>query len=122
MRRARRSSRPDTLFPYAALFRSLSVRQRVEPAVEQRGAARPGAVDAIAGLLGRAIGAGGVARIETLEIRRAHVCTPVTNAHLVCRLLLDKKENNIIPGRYEIAFSQLSASINAYHLIYHRHT
>src|SRR3546814_1030508 len=23
------------------------------------------------------------------EIGRAHVCTPVTNAHLVCRLLLD---------------------------------
>src|SRR3546814_1816435 len=27
----------------------------------------------------------------TPEIGRAHVCTPVTNAHLVCRLLLDKK-------------------------------
>src|SRR3546814_9664165 len=27
------------------------------------------------------------------EIGRAHVCTPVTNAHLVCRLLLEK--NNI---------------------------
>src|SRR3546814_3950464 len=27
------------------------------------------------------------------EIGRAHVCTPVTNAHLVCRLLLDKKTN-----------------------------
>src|SRR3546814_4734159 len=25
------------------------------------------------------------------EIGRAHVCTPVTNAHLVCRLLLDNK-------------------------------
>src|SRR3546814_10717879 len=24
------------------------------------------------------------------EIGRAHVCTPVTNAHLVCRLLLEK--------------------------------
>src|SRR3546814_10676600 len=27
------------------------------------------------------------------EIGRAHVCTPVTNAHLVCRLLLEKKNN-----------------------------
>src|SRR3546814_5500693 len=27
-----------------------------------------------------------------LQIGRAHVCTPVTNAHLVCRLLLDKKK------------------------------
>src|SRR3546814_1345053 len=25
------------------------------------------------------------------QIGRAHVCTPVTNAHLVCRLLLAKK-------------------------------
>src|SRR3546814_6849105 len=25
-------------------------------------------------------------------IGRAHVCTPVTNAHLVCRLLLEKKK------------------------------
>src|SRR3546814_9246180 len=28
-----------------------------------------------------------------MEIERAHVCTPVTNAHLVCRLLL---ENQIV--------------------------
>src|SRR3546814_6323912 len=28
-----------------------------------------------------------------VEIGRAHVCTPVTNAHLVCRLLLAKKKN-----------------------------
>src|SRR3546814_4912695 len=29
------------------------------------------------------------------KIGRAHVCTPVTNAHLVCRLLLENK--NITP-------------------------
>src|SRR3546814_6666448 len=28
-----------------------------------------------------------------VEIGRAHVCTPVTNAHLVCRLMLAKKKN-----------------------------
>src|SRR3546814_8085859 len=28
------------------------------------------------------------------EIGRAHVCTPVTHAHLVCRLLLAKKNNH----------------------------
>src|SRR3546814_7024737 len=28
------------------------------------------------------------------EIGRAHVCTPVTNAQLVCRLLLEKKTHN----------------------------
>src|SRR3546814_1817457 len=27
-----------------------------------------------------------------VQIGRAHVCTPVTNAHLVCRLLLDKQK------------------------------
>src|SRR3546814_6669771 len=27
-----------------------------------------------------------------VEIGRAHVCTPVTNAHLVCRTLLEKKK------------------------------
>src|SRR3546814_4030594 len=26
------------------------------------------------------------------EIGRAHVCTPVTNAHIVCRLLLEKNK------------------------------
>src|SRR3546814_1866093 len=32
--------------------------------------------------------------VETgMEIGRAHVCTPVTNAHLVCRLLLEKKNS-----------------------------
>src|SRR3546814_6501822 len=28
------------------------------------------------------------------QIGRAHVCTPVTNAHLVCRLLLENKKKN----------------------------
>src|SRR3546814_2290725 len=28
------------------------------------------------------------------EIGRAHVCTPVTNAHLVCRRLLEKNTHN----------------------------
>src|SRR3546814_4430732 len=29
-----------------------------------------------------------------LQIGRAHVCTPVTNAHLVCRLLLDNQHHH----------------------------
>src|SRR3546814_1203048 len=29
---------------------------------------------------------------QRFQIGRAHVCTPVTNAHLVCRLLLEKKK------------------------------
>src|SRR3546814_9706272 len=31
---------------------------------------------------------------HVMEIGRAHVCTPVTNAQLVCRLLLEKKKEN----------------------------
>src|SRR3546814_10411412 len=30
--------------------------------------------------------------LRTGKIGRGHVCTPVTNAHLVCRLLLEKKK------------------------------
>src|SRR3546814_8519664 len=30
-------------------------------------------------------------RTRSRQIGRAHVCTPVTNTHLVCRLLLEKK-------------------------------
>src|SRR3546814_8861444 len=41
------------------------------------------------------------------EIGRAHVCTPVTNAHLVCRLLLERKKQHqiktmTIPGLHDI--------------------
>src|SRR3546814_2311226 len=31
------------------------------------------------------------------QIGRAHVCTPVTNAHLVCRLLLEKNKHILLP-------------------------
>src|SRR3546814_4384672 len=56
----------------------------------------------------------GVAGVKSVtEIGRAHVLTPVTNAHLVCRLLLEKKkktnrtslrttENNITDKTREI--------------------
>src|SRR3546814_6452126 len=34
------------------------------------------------------------------KIGRAHVCTPATNAHLVCRLLLDKQNTLIYIQTY----------------------
>src|SRR3546814_10141735 len=34
-----------------------------------------------------------VSAVDDRQIGRAHVCTPVTNAHLVCRLLLEKKKH-----------------------------
>src|SRR3546814_7335700 len=33
--------------------------------------------------------------LDAPEIGRAHVCTPVTNAHLLCRLLLENKKTTI---------------------------
>src|SRR3546814_7055974 len=93
IRRPPRSTRTDTLFPYPTLFRSrvravrgqrlavavaahvLAVRDRVTVVVA-------GVTDADRELVAR-----------DAKIGRAHVCTPVTNAHLVCRLLLEKKNN-----------------------------
>src|SRR3546814_2883675 len=39
--------------------------------------------------------------VEQLEIGRAHVCTPVTNAHLVCRLLLETKKHHSTNKQYQ---------------------
>src|SRR3546814_1686824 len=89
IRRPPRSTRTDTLFPYTTLFRSpheqptfapprlrpVDRRRRLHPRPDrQMGRHRP--------LVARSEG----------EIGRAHVWTPVTNAHLVCRLLLEKKK------------------------------
>src|SRR3546814_5740016 len=40
----------------------------------------------------QAIANGGIGAPRIGQIGRAHVRTPVTNAHLVCRLLLEKKK------------------------------
>src|SRR3546814_3418803 len=52
--------------------------------------------------------------VEHFEIGREHVCTPGTNAHIVCRLLLERKnryrrDNNIacIPQLYKNTRSNL---------------
>src|SRR3546814_6342774 len=44
-------------------------------------------------LLAAAVGLPDREKGELPQIGRAHVCTTVTNAHLVCRLLLDHKQN-----------------------------
>src|SRR3546814_9092540 len=99
----------DTLFPYTTRFRS-SVRSRSARSGATRWAARWGLLELGAGVIlaqlwatlwavaclfasARAQGAVGSAfcRIHGRKIGRAHVRTPVTNAHIVCRLLLEKK-------------------------------
>src|SRR3546814_8492973 len=101
-RRPPRSTRTDTLFPYTTLFRStlIPVRRRAATFVELRTVPRQSS------RRGRAYAPACRSRrrrrwtsqpppqmTRMAKIGRAHVCTPVTNAHLVCRLLLEKKNN-----------------------------
>src|SRR3546814_6292558 len=104
IRRPPRSTRTDTLFPYTTLFRSAGARGRGwcrrafrrhqhDPRRLRRDhAAEP-----------RALGDRGAVRHAGIavprEIGRAHVRTPVTNAHLVCRLLLEKKNTDTYKKR-----------------------
>src|SRR3546814_6334340 len=87
LRRPPRSTRTDTLFPYTTLFRSLlavlPARRRPEGGHHRTDLCR-----------GRALHRAADRRDDGAEIGRAHVCTTVTNAHLVCRLLLEKTKNN----------------------------
>src|SRR3546814_4912455 len=122
IRRPPRSPRTDTLFPYTTLFRSSGIVTPAhwrEVYAELAGFADSvGTVDTIdigGGLpipykpdahpFDLAAWAAGLAEIKAAypryalavepgryKIGRAHVLTPVTNAHLVCRLLLEKKK------------------------------
>src|SRR3546814_3239716 len=112
-RRPPRSTRTATLFPYTTRFRSVG-RIVTYPVGYERASHDPPLaiatgifVDISAGHEQVARIAGFVARIVPClevafapggvpvhfdEIGRAHVRTPVTNAQLVCRLLLEKKK------------------------------
>src|SRR3546814_2638759 len=86
-----RSTRTDTLLPYTALFRSRAMlRHRGAQFVES------GAVNQQAGV---AV----VQHVAPAVDRKSTRLNPVTNAHLVCRLLLEKKK------RY-VPFHQLNDS------------
>src|SRR3546814_9047388 len=105
IRRPTRSTRTDTLFPYTTLFRSTN--RGLGAAISECCVA--GVIVALSACGGSAAPSSGAAlkdwptwqtgenpppappEVEA-EIGRAHVRTPVTNAHLVCRLLLEKKK------------------------------
>src|SRR3546814_6419002 len=80
IRRPPISTRTDTLFPYTTLFRS----------VDREAADRFHSLSYLE--LEQEVQK--IDRLTEIEIGRAHVRTPVTNAHLVCRLLLEKKKKN----------------------------
>src|SRR3546814_10640707 len=69
-------------------------RARVSKLLAYRGLERTPLEEAFAGDIVAIAGFSEATVADTLcmpaEIGRAHVCNPVTNAHLVCRLLLEK--------------------------------
>src|SRR3546814_3320503 len=115
IRRPPGSTRTDTLFPYTTLFRSARVWARVSarrraPLTTQMTSASsvktprrvtteelsavalaPEPTSAVTPTIAPTAV---VRRPGPSQIGRAHVCTPVTNAHLVCRLLLDTQNNS----------------------------
>src|SRR3546814_1590903 len=104
IRRPPRSTRTDTLFPYTTLFRSCpthalyKMHRNIVSAPRWKGFLRPGGSPFGVNRPQPATIAVSHPRFIPflsalwLQIGRAHVCTPVTNAHLVCRLLLEKKK------------------------------
>src|SRR3546814_8949586 len=73
-----RSTRTDTLFPYTTLFRSL-LPQNSNLAIAQDAASPNTRLS-------------GTAMTATRSDRKSTRLNPVTNAQLVCRLLLEKKK------------------------------
>src|SRR3546814_7207013 len=89
IRRAPRSTRTDTLFPYTTLFRSGQQLCRFDFVEGEFGIG----VDRVAHFKER--GRHGVNRVTDIAFQRDRKSTrlnSVTNAHLVCRLLLEKKK------------------------------
>src|SRR3546814_12826760 len=93
-----RSTRTDTLFRDTTHFRSAD-RAAPTDAIARRGRAPgpgrrrllPRPSPPCAGRARNLPREPAPRRKPAPQIGRAHVCTPVTNAHLVCRLLLEKK-------------------------------
>src|SRR3546814_9822641 len=114
IRRPPRSTLTDTRVPYTSLFRSrqltiddcADLSRRISDRLDEADAAGR---DPIPGGYRLEVSSPGIDRPLTRvqdyddwkghearlhQIGRAHVLTPVTNAHLVCRLLLEKKKTN----------------------------
>src|SRR3546814_1241008 len=93
IRRPPRSTRTDTLFPYTTLFRSPCHSSPMFSGLPApKICACPSEPSSLSILSSeRALGhaAAKPSTSSNKEIGRAHVGTPVTNEHLVCRLLLE---------------------------------
>src|SRR3546814_1607843 len=110
IRRPPRSTRTDTLFPYTTLFRSLAERHVLGPQGQgsRQACRRAAGIQRFGHRADRA--PEGSRKPHLLPIADAigrseeHTSeTPVTNAHLVCRLLLEKKKTK---NKYTISISR----------------
>src|SRR3546814_3984698 len=129
-----RSTRTDTLFPYTTLFRSLHARssaaggrdfgraasgRQLQVLVDRRGRRQRRRADPALLRWHREVSAGaGVMerwRLRSAGDRKSTRLTPVTNAHLVCRLLLEKKKNKDTNNNHHYIHQQRT------HLHLHRH-
>src|SRR3546814_8584931 len=85
LRRPPRATRMETLLPYTTRFRAMQIHS-AKMNVDKS--------DVNFEELARSTDDFNGAQLQVRKIGRAHVCTPVTNAHLVCRLLLAQKNHN----------------------------
>src|SRR3546814_10004720 len=112
IRQQQRYTRTDTLFPYTTLFRSPAptATSRVRGGAPMNSVRMRAIEEGQTGIAKKVLSSVPIQESWTArqivsdiarsgsrpEIGRAHVCTPVTNAHLVCRLLLDKQTYHTI--------------------------
>src|SRR3546814_17578686 len=96
-RRPPKSTRTDTLLPYTALFRSGWVGGGIRRSATHQATitisaprARPNRKPRLRSTADTA-DARTCSEIQWVRRSEEHTSTPVTNAHLVCRLLLEKK-------------------------------
>src|SRR3546814_5018669 len=118
IRRPPRSTRTDTLFPYTTLFRSASnSRTMYRNRTQAAGVELEGAIFTLPGGDARVSFGGGLRKTELKQANlvsrsEEHTSeTPVTNAHLVCRLLLEKKKLKNI----SINITQINEKYNTTH-------
>src|SRR3546814_8175409 len=118
IRRPPRSTRTDTLFPYTTLFRSIWVTVSTRSvAVAPSGSLPRSLKPTTCGIsiddgwpsIAASASMPPTPQPSTPKIGRAHVRTPVTNAQLVCRLLLEKK-NILKPAEHLIPNVQVEHS------------
>src|SRR3546814_4115448 len=120
IRRPPRSTRTDTLFPYTTLFRSRGRRgagdgRRLPEPGPEKGSLAAG--DRRRLWSGQR--AGHARRATARDARRSeeHTSNSVTNAHLVCRLLLEKK-NDTTPPPYSTLSYNHSFSTLLHHILH----